>query len=226
MRLVGALLECVNAPVPTSLDEASRPFQWALEMTRERKKLLHHRIVLHADAPQQQARNFALVLEARRIARGILWWLANQNDLSLAEPVLPRAGRPRVGWFRLDARDAAVLEAPLVFQHFRVMNDDVVSETLALWDRPSTCIAHALDLLLTDYRGLRSRVRACPYLDVAPESKRGNLATWSAEQIERDHALHFFVDGRFQKGQVQYYCSTKHRQTAYMRRYRSATKHK
>jgi hypothetical protein len=222
VRLIRSLLECVNSPLPMTREDAMRPFQWALETSRERKKSLRHRVNFHADDPQEQGRILALAKHARSIARGILWWLATSNDYTLPEPVLPpRAGRPKV-WFKFDATDVELLETPMVFHHFKVSGDTISAETLAIWDRPSTCIAHALDLLLTDYRGLRGRVRACPYIDASPGSERGDLSLWNAEQIGRDHALHFFVDDRFQKGQVQYYCSAKHRQTAYMRRYRSA----
>jgi hypothetical protein len=145
------------------------------------------------------------------------------NDAALDEPVLFAPGhKHKVRWVGLGP-DAALLEAPLIFRHFKVDGDRVVEREVAIWDRPSTCIAHALDLLLTNFRGLRGRVRACPFL------KRGVLSEMDAEQIGRDQDLHFFVDDRFEKGQAQLYCRPQHRQTAYMRKYRRdlvATKHR
>jgi hypothetical protein len=216
VRLIRSLLELVNTPYPLDLEYASRPFRWALEAARSRKKELRHRINFHADDPGVQAKTLILAQRARDAARGILWWLATQNDVTLDEPVLfDRAGgQPKVAWWKL-ASDAWLLEEPMIFRHFKIGEETVVEQELAIWDRPSTCIAHALDLLLTDYRGLRGRVRACPFIDVGAP-----LSQWNAKQITRDHTLHFFVDDRFEKGQPQIYCSVKHRQTSYMRKYR------
>jgi hypothetical protein len=216
-RLINSLMACVNAPFPRTLADATAPFQWALDSSQLRKAELP-RIKFHADDPAEHAQNLKLAQSARTTARGILWWLAMGNDASLDEPVLFAPGRaPKVRWFGLRP-DAPLLEAPMTFRHFKVEGEQVIKKEIALWDRPSTCIAHALDLLLTDYRGLRSRVRACPFLS------RGVLSEWKAEQIGRDHVLHFFVDDRFEKGQAQLYCTVQHRQTAYMRKYRASTK--
>jgi hypothetical protein len=221
MRLIRSLLDCVNAPVPGSNEGADGPFRWALDLARERKKTLRHRVNFHADAPAEQARNLDLAKKARATARGILWWLATNNDAELDEPVLSdrTAGRPKIWWAGLQ-HDAHLLEAPMIFTHFKVNGDSVTKHEVALWDRPSTCIAHALDLLLSDYRGLRKKVRACPYLS------HDDGRVWDAKRIMSDYTLHFFVDDRFEKGQPQIYCSTQHRQTAYMRKYRAAAKHK
>ena len=232
LQLINSLLACVNLPMATSLQQASAPFQWALDLAKERRRSLRHRVTFNAESPAQETRNLLLATNARRIARHLLWWLATTNDAALPDPVLfLKAGRPRVHraltleqW----AEASALLEAPLAFRYFKVFGDTVTSELISLWDRPSTCIAHALDLLLTDYRGLRSRVRACPYLDVrSAGSDRADLAKWTAEQIGRDHALHFFVDARFVRGQPRYYCTPQHQRTAYMRRYRAGpSRHK
>jgi hypothetical protein len=213
-RLIHSLMECVNAQFPRLLADAYAPFQWAIEASKVRKAELQHRVDFHADDPLEQSKNLKLAQSARSAARGILWWLATVNDAALDEPVLFKPGhRHKVRWAGLKS-DAPLLEAPMIFRHFKVERDSVTERDVAIWDRPSTCIGHALDLLLTNYRGLRGRVRACPFL------KRGALSEWNAEQIGRDHVLHFFVDDRFEKGQAQLYCTPKHRQTAYMRKYR------
>ena len=72
-----------------------------------------------------------------------------------------------------------------------------------------------IDLLLTDYRGLRSRVRACPFVPRgAPPSE------WKVERIMRDHNLHFLLTIALRRSPPQLYCTPNHRQTAYMRKYR------
>jgi hypothetical protein len=216
LRLIQSLVEAVNAPEPLAASAAARPFAWALSISRARMAELRHRIDLHADSPTEQSRNVELAQGARRLARGILWKLAVENDATLAEPVLfaPGAG-PRVFWAGLQM-NAGLLEAPIEFGYWRVRGDSLERHQVAVWDRPSTCVAHALDLLWTDYRGLRSRVRACPY---QPRGRFSDVQ-WNAEKLMSDPNLHFFVDDRFEKGQPQLYCTTQHRQTAYMREHR------
>ena len=226
VRLIESLLGCVNAPAPMSLRAANAPFQWALSVSRERAKALRHRVTFHADEPAEQARVVELARRARSTARSLLWWIAATNDLALDKPVLlTKSGRPRLSLYSWGADEASLLEAPMEFGHYVARkglltgNEPLVEKhTVTLWDRPSTCIGHALDLLLSDYRGLRARLRACPYLP------RGTLADWDTRRINKDisrgNTMHFFVDARFEKGQEQYYCTIKHRQTAYMRSYR------
>ena len=125
-RLIQSLLECVNSPLPRTVDAANKPFQWALDLSRARLKPLRRRVTFHADDPSEQSKNLSLAQRARSTARGILWWLATTNDAALDEPVLfARVGTPRISWAGLTF-DAPLLEAPIEYRYFAVEGDTVI----------------------------------------------------------------------------------------------------
>ena len=90
-----------------------------------------------------------------------------------------------------------------------------------MWDRASRCVAHAINLLLTDFAGLNSKTRACRFI----EGERFESIDWDPKQLLDDTRLHFFVgsrSGKQERGEPQRYCCPKHQRRHYMSIYRAS----
>jgi hypothetical protein len=144
------------------------------------------------------------VIKAWRTARFILALMAREND----DPRAPMTMREVV----LKA-EAEWLKKPISLNVRRFVGTDFVEESVPIWNSTSICAADAVGLLLTDYRGLCGKVHACPL--VLKNDEQWWL--WRHEHIESEHALHFFVDTRFKKGQRMLYCEPAHQARHYRR---------
>jgi hypothetical protein len=211
-KLIQSLTEFTKGPEPRSVHEAQGHFREQIKWTRDRLRrsdmtdqLLQ---LANAGAREDDPKS---VIKAWRTARFILALIARENN----DPRVPTTMREVV----LKA-EAVWLKKPISLHLRRFVGADFVEESVPLWNSASICAADALGLLLTDYRGLFSKVHACPLVLKDEEA----WWLWSHERIESQHALHFFVDTRFKKGQRMVYCEPAHQARHYRRLKRQAEK--
>lgn len=192
------------------------PFRWAFDLTQAMPKQLRARVEIHAFRANEKQANLKAAVQSRRTARGILWYLATENDPELA--VHP--SRMRRLWHGFGKDDAQLLEQPIEITGYRLDRGAMRAYQVDIWDRASTCVAHAINLLLTDFQGLKSKARACRFIEGA------NFETldWKGAELLDDPRLHFFVgsqSGKQERGEPQRYCCTKHQRRHYMGLYRA-----
>jgi hypothetical protein len=104
------------------------------------------------------------------------------------------------------------------------VNDELERFSLPLWIDFYNCYLDGMALILSDYRGVYSRIFVCPH--GAPlafqqhdsKTRRGQDEPYL--NMARSASMHFFADLRFVKGTPMKYCSARHQRADYMRKYR------